>query len=62
MLADSASLLTVTELDGAAKARIPLVPWVVNEEARLRLLLGHDAVAGVITDEVTRALAIKRRL
>jgi glycerophosphoryl diester phosphodiesterase len=61
-LAPEESVLGKDELDRAAEQRVPLVPWPVNDLARLEFLLKHDIVAGVITDKVARAVAVKRRV
>lgn len=61
-LAPEESVLDKDALDRAAEQRVPLVPWPVNDRARLEFLLKHDIVAGVITDEVARALTVKRRV
>jgi glycerophosphoryl diester phosphodiesterase len=61
-LAPEESLLRKNDLDSAAEQRVPLVPWSVNDESRLAFLLKHDIVAGVITDEVARAVDVKRRI
>jgi len=62
-LAPEATLLDLTEdLARAKEARVPLVPWTVNDEAQLHALLTHDAVAGVITDNVQAAVRIKSQL
>ncbi|OLE85330.1 MAG: hypothetical protein AUF76_01140 [Acidobacteria bacterium 13_1_20CM_2_65_9] len=45
-------LETVTE---HALAGLPLVAWTVNDPLRLRALLSHSAIAGVITDAVAVA-------
>jgi glycerophosphoryl diester phosphodiesterase len=50
------------DLDAVDRARIadlPLVAWTVNDPQRLRTLLGHPAIAGVITDTVASALAAR---
>lgn len=58
-LAPEESCLTLADLDRAEDDRVPIVPWTVNDEARLRLFLGHAAVAGVITENVEFALSVK---
>ena len=55
-------LITKDDLDRAAEQRVPLVPWSVNDEKRLEFLLKHDIVAGVITDDVSLAVDVKRRI
>jgi glycerophosphoryl diester phosphodiesterase len=45
-----ASALRRGVLDAAARAGVPAIPWTVNAPADLRHVLGHPAVAGVITD------------
>jgi glycerophosphoryl diester phosphodiesterase len=50
------------DLGAIVRARIaglPLVAWTVNDRRRLRTLLGHPAIAGVITDTVASALAAR---
>lgn len=59
-LAPEERLLTPKRLDQAEKERVPLVPWTVNDKKQLEMLLGHPAVAGVITDNVELALGVKR--
>jgi hypothetical protein len=54
--------VTAAVLERVAKGRIPLVPWSVDEQARLNELLKHDCVAGVITRDVKGALEAKRWL
>jgi glycerophosphoryl diester phosphodiesterase len=61
-LAPDQSSLDVTSLDHAVSAGIPLVPWVVNDRGRLRMLLAHDAVAGLITDALPTAIAVRNEL
>jgi glycerophosphoryl diester phosphodiesterase len=62
-LAPNESLVQPEEdLARAREARVLLVPWIVNDENRLRLFLANDAVAGVITSEVDLALGIKAEL
>jgi glycerophosphoryl diester phosphodiesterase len=57
-LAPEESFLTQKDLKRAEDDRVPLVPWTVNNEARLRMFLSHAAVAGVITENVEDALRI----
>jgi glycerophosphoryl diester phosphodiesterase len=59
-LAPEQSWLTRDHLIRAERARVPLVPWTVNDETRLHMFLGHAAVAGIITDNVALALSVKR--
>jgi glycerophosphoryl diester phosphodiesterase len=50
------------DLDAVDRVRVadlPLVAWTVNDPHRLRTLLGHPAIAGVITDTVSTALAAR---
>jgi glycerophosphoryl diester phosphodiesterase len=61
-LAPEESVLDKDSLDCAADQRVPLVPWPVNDPARLEFLLKHDIVAGVITDQVALAVDVKRRI
>jgi glycerophosphoryl diester phosphodiesterase len=61
-LAPEESFLTPEDLNRAEHDRVPLVPWTVNDEKRLRMFLGHAAVAGVITDNVELALSVKALL
>jgi glycerophosphoryl diester phosphodiesterase len=61
-LAPEACCLTPAILDRAAEQRVPLVPWPVNEVEQLELFLRHETVAGVITDDVKRAVEVKKRL
>jgi glycerophosphoryl diester phosphodiesterase len=61
-LAPEESFLTQKHLIRAEDKRVPLVPWTVNDEKRLRMFLGHAAVAGVITDNVELALSVKTLL
>jgi hypothetical protein len=51
-----------SDLHRAEEGNVPLVLWPVNEEERLRMFLSHATVAGVITDDVPRALSVKRQL
>ena len=51
-----------SDLHSAEEYNVPLVPWSVNEEGRLRMFLSHGIVAGVITDKALLALNVKRRL
>jgi hypothetical protein len=51
-----------SDLHRAEEGNVPLVLWPVNEEERLRMFLSHAIVAGVITDDVPRALSVKRQL
>ena len=55
-------LLTSKELSEATKQRIPLVPWTVNSREKLMHLLRHEAVIGVITDDVQKAVEVKAQL
>jgi glycerophosphoryl diester phosphodiesterase len=61
-LAPKESLLNAATLARARDARVLLVPWIVNDPQRLRLFLSHDAVAGVISNDVATALRIKTEL
>jgi glycerophosphoryl diester phosphodiesterase len=42
------------------RSGVPIVPWVVNDRLRLRTLLAHDAIFGVITDALPSALDVRR--
>jgi glycerophosphoryl diester phosphodiesterase len=44
----------------AIEAKMPLLPWVVNDIPRLRRWLAHGGVAGVITDALPLALTARR--
>jgi glycerophosphoryl diester phosphodiesterase len=57
-LAPDQSFLDDAALALAVRAGMPLVPWVVNEPARLRMLLAHAAVAGLITDALPTAVRL----
>ena len=61
-LAPKESLMDAETLSRAREARIPLVPWIVNDSKRLRFFLSHDAVAGIISNDVDLALSIKAEL
>jgi len=58
-LAPHADIVTPDQLRRAREEHVPLVPWVVNEADQLRLFLAHDAVAGVISNNVELALKIR---
>lgn len=51
-----------SDLHRAEEYNVPVVPWPVNDEGRLRMFLSHGIVAGVITDNVPLALSVKRQL
>jgi len=59
-LAPESSTLSPAALDDLKNSGIQLLPWTVNATADLERLLMAPAVAGVITDCVQEALAIRR--
>jgi glycerophosphoryl diester phosphodiesterase len=56
------SCLTDSLLEKLAEAGMPVVPWTVNDQTRMGELLAHPAVAGIITDQLTLAQAVRDRL
>jgi glycerophosphoryl diester phosphodiesterase len=54
--------LTDSLLEKLAEAGMPVVPWTVNDQTRMEELLAHPAVAGIITDQLTLAQAVRDRL
>jgi glycerophosphoryl diester phosphodiesterase len=53
------ALLTDDLLGPAADAGLPVWVWTVNDEARLRALLAEPRLAGLITDQPERAVALR---
>jgi len=58
-LAPHVSAIDLAATDRATIGDLPLVAWTVNDPQRLRALLAHPAIAGVITDDVVSALAAR---
>jgi glycerophosphoryl diester phosphodiesterase len=56
------TILDAEALREAHRARIPLVPWTVNEPVAMERLLRFAAVAGLITDHPARAFDARERL
>ena len=56
------AILDDETLERAKRTGVRLVPWTVNDDAAIQRLLRADAVAGIITDDASRALAIRKRL
>ena len=54
-LAPHDSSLDLAALTAQSVADLPLVVWTVNNPSRVRALLDHPAIAGVITDAVVPA-------
>jgi glycerophosphoryl diester phosphodiesterase len=54
-LAPHHSTINLDAVSERSVAGLPLVAWTVNDPSRLRALLSHPAIAGVITDAVAVA-------
>jgi glycerophosphoryl diester phosphodiesterase len=52
--------LTWELLEECAACGMPVVPWTVNVEDRMRDLFKHPAIAGIITDYVPRARDVRK--
>jgi glycerophosphoryl diester phosphodiesterase len=56
------AILDEDTLLAADRARIPLLPWTVNDPAAMQRLMQSAAVLGIITDEPARAVDVRGRL
>lgn len=54
--------LNIAALDMFAAEGLPIVPWTVNDRARLAMLYRHPAVIGIITDNVPLAREVRREI
>ncbi len=61
-LLPEATMLSGLTLNLALEWHVRLMPWTVNDPVRLRQLMRHRAVAGVITDNPGEALAVRSAL
>jgi glycerophosphoryl diester phosphodiesterase len=61
-LAPDWQILDAAVLHQAEAAGVPLLPWTVNDDAAIELLLDAAAVIGVITDRTADAVRIRDRL
>ena len=61
-LGPDCALLDTATLAQAAKERVPLLPWTVNDPAMMRTLFNAAAVTGIITDHLVEALHLRRAM
>jgi glycerophosphoryl diester phosphodiesterase len=58
-LAPDHTMVDAGLLQEADRLRVPLLPWTVNDPARMQWLLRAPAVIGIITDRLADALAAR---
>jgi glycerophosphoryl diester phosphodiesterase len=62
LLAPEYVILNEETFAQAARSRIPLLPWTVNDAGEITRCLEEPSVLGLITDEPAKALQIRRAL